>query len=80
MNLKVSLTRSPAEIYIIIIDFVETHSHVLKTQSTLFKKNLRHFNTLTLVKGVYSFRYFLPMRISNLPMPVFIMPNHFVIC
>ncbi len=36
---------------------------------------------LTLVKGVYSFRYFLhPMRIPNLLMHVFITPNPFVIC
>ncbi len=36
---------------------------------------------LTLVKGVYSFRYFLNQRrIPNLLMHVFIMPNPFVIC
>ncbi len=36
---------------------------------------------LALVKGVYSFRYFLlPMCIPNLLMHVFIMPNPYVIC
>ncbi len=36
---------------------------------------------LTLPKGVYSLRYFLsPMRIPNLLIHVFIMPNPFVIC
>ena len=36
---------------------------------------------LTLVKGVYSLRYFLlPMRIPNLLMHVFILPNSFVVC
>ncbi len=41
----------------------------------------RHFHRLTLPEGVYSFRYFLsPMRIPNLVMHIFIMPNPFVIC
>ncbi len=36
---------------------------------------------LTLPKGVYSFRYFLsPMRIPNLVMHIFILPNPFVVC
>ncbi len=36
---------------------------------------------LTLPKGVYPFRYFLsPMRIPNLVMHIFILPNPFVVC
>ncbi len=38
------------------------------------------YHRLTLIKGLYSFRYFLsPMRIPNLLMHVFIMLNPFVI-
>ncbi len=42
-------------------------------------KNKNH--RLTLPKGVYSLRYFLsPMRIPNLVMHIFILPNSFIVC